>query len=94
MESHYVVRGDDPGREGTFQCVGGASVFYGGVAYRMREADFGECPEIAAQADARWPYEYGAIEPYYGWAERILGVAGRQDHDPTEPWRATATPVR
>ena len=94
MESHYVVRGDDRGRAGTFQCVGGASVFYGGVAYRMREADFGECPEIAAQADARWPYGYGAIEPYYGWAERILGVAGRQGHDPTEPWRSEAYPRR
>jgi choline dehydrogenase-like flavoprotein len=41
QESHYQVRGDDRGRSGTFQCVGGPAVFYGGVALRLREADFG-----------------------------------------------------
>lgn len=92
MESHYLVRGDDRGRAGTFQCVGGASVFYGGVAYRMRENDFGPQPDIVEGSQARWPYRYEDIEPYYGWAERVMGVAGRTGHDPTDPWRGDPFP--
>ena len=92
MESHYLVRGDDPGRTGTYQCVGGPSVFYGGVALRLRETDFDGCAEIVGESSARWPYGYRDVEPHYGRAERILGVAGRQGCDPTEPWREEPYP--
>ena len=84
MESHYHLRGDDRGRVGTFQCVGGPSVFYGGVAFRMRETDLGDCPEVVRDSGAEWPYRYSDVEPYYGWAERILGVAGRDGRDATD----------
>ncbi len=94
MESHYLVNGDDSRRMGTFQCVGGPSVFYGAVSYRMREVDFEDCPEIVGGSDARWPYRYDDLEPYYGWAERILGVAGRDDRDPTAPRRSERYPRR
>lgn len=94
MESHYEVRGDDPGRAGTYQCVGGPSVFYGAVAIRLRESDFGDVPEIVGGSAARWPYGYAELEPYYDWAERILGVAGREGHDPTDPPRARPFPSR
>ena len=94
MESHYRLRGDDRGRVGTFQCVGGPSVFYGGVAFRMREADFGDCPEVVQDSGAAWPYGYADLEPYYGWAERILGVAGREGRDATAPPRDDAYPRR
>ena len=92
MESCLSVRGDDHGRLGTFQCVGGPAVFYGGVSYRMREVDFSPCPEIVTDSQACWPYGYADIEPYYGWAERILGVAGRSSCDPLEPPRSAAYP--
>jgi choline dehydrogenase-like flavoprotein len=94
MDSHYVVRGDDKGRAGTFQCVGGPAVFYGAVSYRMREADFGDCPEIVGDSGARWPYAYDELEPYYGWAEHVLGVAGRTGSDSTEPPRGTPYPFQ
>jgi choline dehydrogenase-like flavoprotein len=94
MESHFSMRGDDPGRSGTYQCVGGPAVFYGGVSYRMREVDFEPCPEIVRGSLASWPYTYQDIEPYYGWAERVLGVAGRTSADPQEPARSCAYPYR
>ena len=94
MESHYRLRGDDRGRVGTFQCVGGPSVFYGGVAFRMRETDFGDCPEVVRDSGAEWPYRYADLEPYYGWAERILGVAGRDGQDATAPPREGPYPRR
>jgi choline dehydrogenase-like flavoprotein len=94
MESHYVVRGDERGRTGTLQCVGGPAVFYGAVSYRMRETDFGHCPEIVGDSGARWPFGYDEIEPYYGWAERLLHVAGRGGSDPTEPRRQDPFPRR
>ena len=94
MESHYRLRGDDGGRVGTLQCVGGPSVFYGGVAFRMRERDFGDCLEVVQHSGAAWPYRYTDLEPYYGWAERILGVAGREGGDATAPPRGEAYPRR
>jgi choline dehydrogenase-like flavoprotein len=94
MESHYKVRGDERGSAGTFQCVGGPAVFYGAVSYRMREADFEDCPEVAGGTGAEWPYRYQDIEPYYSWAERLLRVAGRVESAPTEPWRSGPFPHR
>src|SRR5436190_24102361 len=40
---------------GTYSCVGGASVFYGGVAMRMRESDF--LPDLIndQRSDDTWP---------------------------------------
>jgi choline dehydrogenase-like flavoprotein len=79
------VRGDDPGRAGSFQCVGGPSVFYGGVALRMREVDFEPSLEIEADTEARWPLTYKDLAPYYLKAEQILGVAGRPGENKTDP---------
>jgi len=84
-ESHYRVRGDDRGRAGTFQCVGGPAVFYGGVALRLREADFGFDREIVGASGATWPYGYAELAPYYDRAESILGVAGRPGENATDP---------
>jgi choline dehydrogenase-like flavoprotein len=74
---------------GSFACVGGQSVFYGGASLRMREADFTRDPEIVADSDAEWPYDYAALEPYYARAERLLRVAGEAGRDPTEGFRST-----
>lgn len=77
---------------GAFHCVGGPSVFYGGVALRFRAEDFEHDPEIAGPSGARWPWAYPDIEPYYSEAEQILGVAGESGADPTEPWRRDSYP--
>jgi choline dehydrogenase-like flavoprotein len=73
---------------GALFCVGGASVFYGGVSLRLREHDFHPSPEITADSGAEWPFEYAELEPYYAEAERIIGVSGVAEGDPTAPWRS------
>ena len=92
-ESPYRVTGD--GRDtsvGAFHCVGGPSVFYGGVALRFRAEDFEPDPEIAGASGARWPWTYDELEPWYSEAERLLGVAGEAGVDPTESPRSAPYP--
>src|SRR4051794_23241864 len=58
-EVPYRVEADGGGDTlGTIACVGGASVFYGGVALRLRERDFDPDPEIDEHSGAMWPYRY------------------------------------
>ncbi len=74
---------------GGFFCLGGPSVFYGGVSLRFREEDFHPPAEIVGDSGAEWPWDYAELEPWYGEVERILGVAGKEGEDPTEPPRST-----
>ena len=88
-ETPYDVSTDyGRSRTGSFACVGGQSVFYGGASLRLREGDFTRDPEIVADSDAEWPYDYRELEPHYTRAERLLGVAGRAGDDPTEGFRS------
>jgi choline dehydrogenase-like flavoprotein len=92
-ETPYEVEG--PHRKvvaGSFNCVGGPSVFYGGASLRLRESDFEPNPEIAGDSGAAWPIRYQELEPYYTLAERILDVAGTAGVDPTEPPRSASYP--
>jgi choline dehydrogenase-like flavoprotein len=77
---------------GFTMCVGGPSVFYGGVSLRFREADFEPDPGIVQGSGARWPFGYSELEPYYARAEQILKVAGDEGADPTEPRRSSPYP--
>ena len=45
---YRVIEGGDSDTLGTIACVGGASVFFGGVSLRLRERDFVHDPEIDA----------------------------------------------
>jgi len=92
-ESGYLVHagGYRPEQPGVF-CVGGQSVFYGGVALRYREMDFTPDPEIVGGSGARWPFLYSDLEPYYTEAERLLSVAGDDSDDPIRPPRSTGFP--
>jgi choline dehydrogenase-like flavoprotein len=87
-----VAAGGKGATLGQYLCVGGASVFYGGVAMRMRERDFEPDPAIDHGSGAAWPYTYRDLEPYYSQAEDLLHVAGSTGDDPTEPPRSTAFP--
>jgi choline dehydrogenase-like flavoprotein len=88
-ESPYLVHDDTgPSTAGAFFCVGGPSVFYGGVALRLRSEDFESDPDLDGSSGAAWPYAYADLEPYYTAAERIIGVAGVAHEDPTEPWHS------
>ena len=77
---------------GVYRCVGGASVLYGGVAMRLREADFEPAAEIDGTSGAAWPYRYADLEPYYTEAEAMLSVSGASGEDPTEPPRSAPYP--
>lgn len=77
---------------GGYACVGGPSVYYGCVAFRFRERDFVGDADVIGGSGARWPFCYADIEPYYGEAESLLGIAGDDSADPTSPWRSTPYP--
>jgi choline dehydrogenase-like flavoprotein len=82
-----------PRRVGALFCVGGASVFYGGVSFRFRETDFEPNALLNADSGATWPIGYPDLEPYYTRAERLLAVSGTAGADPTEPWRSAPYPA-
>jgi len=95
MESPYrILAGGNKDTMGAYSCVGGPSVFYGGVSLRFREADFEMDAEIVGDSNACWPYQYAELESYYARAEKILHVAGDAQADPTEPFRSSPYPQR
>ncbi len=64
--------------------VGGGTVFYGGVMFRNRPVDFD--PETVlgqAELPLKWPWGPTELDPYYTVVERVSGVAGDADADPT-----------
>lgn len=89
---YRVVAGSKPRVIGSCACVGGASVFYGGVSLRLRREDLAVDPAIVGDSGARWPLSYELLEPFYAEAERRLDVAGTTGVDPTEPPRSTHYP--
>jgi choline dehydrogenase-like flavoprotein len=93
FDTPYRVReGGEGPVMGAFHCVGGPSVFYGGVSLRFRSEDFVPAPEIVQDTGAAWPFDYGELEPFYAEAERLIGVAGGPGQDPTEPPRSAPHP--
>ncbi len=73
-------------------CVGGGSVFFGGVSLRFRERDFESDPAITFGTSAAWPYGYEELAPYYDRAERLLDLAGTAGADPLDPSRSGPYP--
>lgn len=95
MDSPYeVTAGRRRYKAGSWHCVGGQSVFYGGASYRFRERDFEHHEGIVGDSGAAWPFRYPDIEPFYTNAEWLLGVAGETGRDPTEPARSAPYPQR
>lgn len=87
---YRVLAGGERELIGSIQCVGGPSVFYGGVSLRMRAQDL--APAAPDHSGAAWPFGYDELEPFYDRAERLIGVAGETGDDPTEPRRAGPYP--
>lgn len=93
MDAPFLAhQGSKPEETAIYECVGGPSVFYGGVSMRFRETDFHPQDEIIADSKAEWPFDYGRMEPFYGQAEQMLDVAGESGVDPTDPSRSTPFP--
>ena len=89
---YRALAGGESDVVGSFHCVGGPSVFFGGVTLRFREKDFTAAPEIAGGSGADWPITYTDLEPHYAQAEALLGVAGELGADPTEPFHSGPYP--
>jgi len=70
--------------------VGGSTLHWEGTTLRLHAEDF-RMRTVHGMAED-WPISYEEIEPYYGKAERALGVAGTPD-DPWASPRSTAFPL-
>lgn len=90
---HVPVGGNKP-TIGLYSCVGGPSVFYGGVSFRFREADFERNEQIEGKDAHGWPIKYNDLESYYTQAEGILNISGEMGVDPTEPRHSAPLPQK
>ncbi len=76
--------------------VGGGGTHADGKLPRFREEDFrllaSRGPMEGAALDD-WPVTYSELEPYYGEAERLIGVAGQAGTNPFEEWRSSPYPM-
>jgi len=90
---HVPVGGNKP-TMGLYSCVGGPSVFYGGVSFRFREADFEKNEQIEGKDAQGWPITYNDLESYYTQAESILNISGELGVDPTEPRHSAPLPQK
>ncbi len=79
---------------GQYSCVGGPSVYYGGVSFRFREKDFDPPADIIGNSGAEWPISYNDLEVYYDEAEKLLNISGESGVDPTEPHRNSEFPQK
>jgi choline dehydrogenase-like flavoprotein len=89
---------------GISRCVGGGTVHYGAVSFRLRPEDFrarsywGSLPGADI---ADWPLSYSQLRPYYGKVERLIGIAGGQPWGSSRPgapvagaeWRTDRYPM-
>lgn len=87
-----VIKGGHKKVMGLYSCVGGPSLFYGGVSFRFREGDFEKNKEIEGAKATGWPIKYADLEPFYDKVEQLLSISGESGVDPTEPPRKQPFP--
>ena len=89
---------------GISRCVGGGTVHYGAVSFRLRPEDFRALSYWGSLDGAEivdWPFGYEELAPYYTKAERLIGVAGGQLRGQAHPgapvpgaeWRTDVYPM-
>jgi choline dehydrogenase-like flavoprotein len=71
--------------------TGGCGTHWAGIALRMRPSDFRTRTDFGFGVD--WPVQYEELEPYYGTAEQMVGVAGTDADNPYAPRRSTPYPL-
>ncbi len=70
---NHEEHGDTPYPWDYLYAVGGSSLHWGGVTPRFLPADFELRSRYGVGVD--WPIGYRELEPFYGAAERVLGVS-------------------
>src|SRR5207248_9229278 len=63
--------------------IGGSTLHFTGESHRLHPAAMKMKTRFGVAAD--WPFDYGALEPYYVAAEQLIGVAGPAPQG--APWR-------
>ena len=75
-------------------CLGGGTVHMGSYLYRFHPEDFRLRSRFGSYEEiADWPFGYDELEPYYGRAEREVGVAGLGGATPFEGPRSAPYPL-
>ncbi|HTQ00110.1 MAG TPA: GMC family oxidoreductase [Casimicrobiaceae bacterium] len=77
--AYYVQAGPVPFNGLQARVVGGTTWHWGGLTLRYRPNDFVLKSKFGVGVD--WPLSYVDVEPWYGEAEREIGVAGPPDYD-------------
>ena len=88
--SYYVQAGPVIFRGLQARVVGGTTWHWGGLTLRYRPNDFVLKSKFGVGID--WPLSYNDLEPWYGEAEREIGVCGPPDYDWGAP-RSTPYPM-
>jgi choline dehydrogenase-like flavoprotein len=70
--------------------VGGSTNVYGAIWPRFRPSDFRKGREHGLAPD--WPITYEDIDPYYEWADRLIGVSGLAGDQAMPPQLDPVTP--
>ncbi|HMQ05998.1 MAG TPA: GMC family oxidoreductase [Saprospiraceae bacterium] len=91
-QPYTIDKGGNKANMGTYEALGGPSIFYGGVSFRFRENDFHPPSDITADTGAKWPVDYNDLMVYYDEAESILQISGDDGPDPTAPPRFRTYP--
>ena len=76
--------------------VGGGGFHADGKLPRFREEDFkilSHAGPVEGTDIVDWPVDYAEMEPFYGEAERLIGVAGDAAGNPFASWRADPYPM-
>ena len=63
--------------------VGGKTLHWGRMSYRLSDLDFKAAAHDGFGDD--WPVSYAELEPYYDRAEEFIGVSGSRDNLPQLP---------
>lgn len=71
--------------------VGGSGIRWEALTPRMPVSDLRTFSRYGFGRD--WPVDYDDLEPWYGQAERMLGVAGTDADNPFAPPRSTPYPL-
>jgi len=80
----------NPDRERRMR-VGGSATIWTAITPRMHPSDFSTRSSFGFGVD--WPLTYDELEPYYGQAEKLIGVAGTDDDNPFAPRRSSPFPL-
>lgn len=86
----YIQKGPDVFNATYLKQVGGTTWHWLGTAVRLVPDDFILQSKFGVGVD--WPISYADLEPWYGKAEKALGVSGDNDDDLGSP-RSTAYPL-